>query len=94
MVNKLPSTTHCKAYPKCGARAKAKAPNYSLRQCYLMTNLSTTTSIIKRTEVRTKLLVFTKRQHKRDNGRLSVNSLAVIQIICKASVLMIGGAKT
>ena len=38
-------------------------------------------AIIKRIEVRTRLAVFTNRQWERDNGRLSVNSLAVIQII-------------
>ena len=37
--------------------------------------------IIKRIEVRTRLAVFTNRQCERDDGRLSVNSLAVIQII-------------
>ena len=40
--------------------------------------------IIKRIEVRTRLAVFTNRQCERDNGRLSVNSLAVIQIIRQA----------
>ena len=45
-------------------------------------------SIIKRIEVRTRLAVFTNRQCERDNGRLSVNSLAVIQIIRQAGVLL------
>ena len=44
--------------------------------------------IIKRIEVRTRLAVFTNRQCERDNGRLSVNSLAVIQIIRQAGVLL------
>ena len=44
--------------------------------------------IIKRIEVRTRLAVFTNRQYERDNGRLSVNSLAVIQIIRQAGVLL------
>ena len=44
--------------------------------------------IIKRIEVRTRLAVFTDRQCERDNGRLSVNSLAVIQIIRQAGVLL------
>ena len=43
-------------------------------------------NIIKRIEVRTMLAVFTNRQCERDNGCLSVNSLAVIQIICQAGV--------
>ena len=38
--------------------------------------------------MRTRLAVFTYRQCERDNGRLSVNSLAVIQIIRQASVLL------
>ena len=45
-------------------------------------------SIIKRIEVRTRLAVFTNRQCDRDNGRLCVNSLAVIQIIRQAGVLL------
>ena len=45
-------------------------------------------NIIKRIEVRTRLAVFTDRQCERDNGRLSVNSLAVIQIIRQAGVLL------
>ena len=53
-----------------------------------------TIHIIKRIEVRTRIVVFTNRQHKRDNGRLSVNSLTVIQIERQTGVLMIGGAKT
>ena len=44
--------------------------------------------IIKRIEVRTRLAVFTNRQCERDNGRLSVNSLTVIQIIRQAGVLL------
>ena len=44
--------------------------------------------IIKRIEVRTRLAVFTNRQCERDNGRLSVNSLAVIQIIRQAGGLL------
>ena len=44
--------------------------------------------IIIRIEVRTRLAVFTDRQCERDNGRLSVNSLAVIQIIRQAGVLL------
>ena len=44
--------------------------------------------IIKRIEVRTRLAVFTNRQYERDNGHLSVNSLAVIQIIRQAGVLL------
>ena len=48
---------------------------------------STVTGIIKRIEVRTRLAVFTNRQCETDNGRLSVNSLAVIQIIRQAGVL-------
>ena len=43
--------------------------------------------------MRTRLVVFTNRQYKRDNGRLSVNSLTVIQIERQTGVLMIGGAK-
>ena len=45
-------------------------------------------NIITRIEVRTRLAVFTNRQCERDNGRLSVNSLAVIQIIRQAGVLL------
>ena len=45
-------------------------------------------NIIKRIEVRTRLAVFTNRQCERDNRRLSVNSLAVIQIIRQAGVLL------
>ena len=38
--------------------------------------------IVKRIEVRTRLAVFTNRQCERDNGRLSVNSLAVQVRVC------------
>ena len=44
--------------------------------------------IIKRIEVQTRLAVFTNRQCERDNGCLSVNSLAVIQIIRQAGFLL------
>ena len=44
--------------------------------------------IIKRIEVRIRLAVFNNRQCERDNGRLSVNSLVVIQIIRQAGVLL------
>ena len=46
------------------------------------------TLIIKRIEVRTRLMVFTNLQCETDNGCLSVNSLAVIQIIRQAGVLL------
>ena len=45
-------------------------------------------TIIKEIEVRTRLAVFTNHQCKRDNGRLSVNSLAVTQITRQAGVLL------
>ena len=41
-----------------------------------------------RTMVRTRLVVFTNRQCERDNGRLSINSRAVIQIIRQEGVLL------
>ena len=37
----------------------------------------------RRIEMRTRIVVFTNRQYKRGNGRLSVNSLTVIQINAK-----------
>ena len=43
---------------------------------------------VKRIEVRTRLVVFTNRQCERDNGRLSINNRAVIQIIRQAGVLL------
>ena len=57
---------------------------WCLQQSFSLSNAN----IIKRIEVRTRLAVFTDRQCERDNGRLSVNSLAVIQIIRQAGVLL------
>ena len=45
--------------------------NRKVKQNWTLWN--TPSNIIKRKEVRTRLVVFTNRQYKRDNGRLSVN---------------------